>query len=112
MLVSRPLRRHNAYAPLAQLDRAQDYESWGRPFESARARFEREGVRLGSEWRCAVRGPSPTSLRRIASLEAARGPQILRSRPAQYGSRSFRLYSLPLGSRGICAIKSIVRGHL
>lgn len=37
MLPTRPLGL--AHAPLAQLDRAQDYESWGRPFESARARF-------------------------------------------------------------------------
>ena len=27
------------YAPVAQLDRAQDYESWGRAFESLRVRF-------------------------------------------------------------------------
>ena len=28
-----------AYAPVAQLDRVQDYESWGRAFESLRVRF-------------------------------------------------------------------------
>ena len=30
-------------APVAQLDRASDFESAGRPFESGRARFETDG---------------------------------------------------------------------
>lgn len=35
-----------------------------------------------------------------------------RVRPSQYGSRSRRLYSLPLGSRGISAMKSMLLGRL
>ncbi len=38
--------------------------------------------------------------------------QTARVRPAQYGSRSRRLYSLPLGSRGISGTKSMLLGRL
>lgn len=43
---------------------------------------------------------------------AAGGAHTARSRPSQYGSRSRRLYSLPLGSRGIAPMKSTVLGRL
>ena len=35
-----------AYAPVAQLDRAPDFESVGRPFESGRARQKSRGLQL------------------------------------------------------------------
>lgn len=60
----------------------------------------------------------PRELRQAVEAEdqldhGARGaPQIARSRPCQYGSRSLRLYSLPFGSRGMLSTKSIERGAL
>ena len=39
------------------------------------------------------------------------GGQIALPRPSQYGSRSRRLSSLPLGSRGSSSVKSMLLGH-
>jgi hypothetical protein len=41
---SRSLRHYFKYAPVVQLDRASDYESESRTFESCRARQTKKGV--------------------------------------------------------------------
>jgi serine/threonine protein kinase len=48
----------------------------------------------------------------LAPLVPWSSGQICRSRPAQYGARSVRLRTFPLGLRGSASMISTVRGHL